>query len=360
MLSRIKKILCFVIFYSGIVRVLSFIIHSIYGNPICIIYMHRVIDRSQSLYPFLLKAGHLGREDYERKMRHLSKRYRVISLRQCLDYLEKGNSRLRKCFVITFDDGHRDLYRNAFPILREKNIPATVFLVAGLMDSREMTWFDKVEYMILKTEVTQFQIPEVSDRTYLISSDDERIGIAVEVKERLKKLNSDSRDAIIEKMAEILRIDLSDCEDGYSMLSWKEIVEMGSSGSTDFQSHGMSHPILTNECEENVEYELGRSREIIEGKLGKRIFAFAYPNGDFNKLIKDNLTKLGYSCAVSTIPGVNNEEMDLMELRRSGDLDGPLYSFGVKMACLPWLLRRGHRKSAREHGEERSVCLPAH
>ncbi len=342
MLSRIKKILCFVIFYSGIVRVLSFIIHSIYGNPVCIIYMHRVIDRSQSLYPFLLRAGHLDRDDYERKMRHLAKRYRVISLRKCLDYLREGNSRTRKCFVITFDDGHRDLYRNAFPILREKNIPATVFLVAGLMDSREMTWFDKVEYMILKTEVTQFQVPEVSDRTYLISSDDERISIAVEVKERLKKLNSGNRDAIVEKMVEVLRVDPNDSEDGYSMLSWKEIVEMGSSGPIDFQSHGMSHPILTNECEENVEYELGKSKEIIEQKLGKRIFAFAYPNGDFNELVKDNLRKIGYSCAVSTIPSVNNGDVERLELRRFGYIGGPLYAFGVRMACLPRVVKKAN------------------
>lgn len=71
-------------------------------------------------------------EFFEAQMAHLSRSgYRTISLSTFLQNMEGGNSRERlgeKRVVLTFDDGYRNNYTAAFPILREFGFTATFFL----------------------------------------------------------------------------------------------------------------------------------------------------------------------------------------------------------------------------------------
>ena len=47
-----------------------------------------------------------------------------------------------KTFVVTFDDGYDSVYRNAWPILKELSVPATVFLVTGWLDAERPFYSD--------------------------------------------------------------------------------------------------------------------------------------------------------------------------------------------------------------------------
>lgn len=64
--------------------------------------------------------------------------YVAVSLDQALHLLRTGGSTSKKTVVITFDDGYRDFYQAAFPILAEYSFTATVFLVTGeIADQRK-------------------------------------------------------------------------------------------------------------------------------------------------------------------------------------------------------------------------------
>jgi peptidoglycan/xylan/chitin deacetylase (PgdA/CDA1 family) len=66
--------------------------------------------------------------DFEKQMQYLSKVYNPISLDKMAQHIQDGTSLPAKAIAITFDDGYRDNYENAYPILRKYNIPATFFL----------------------------------------------------------------------------------------------------------------------------------------------------------------------------------------------------------------------------------------
>ena len=53
--------------------------------------------------------------------------------------------------LITFDDGYRDNFDLAVPILRERGIPATFFLPTAFLDSPRLPWWDHVAYVIKQT-----------------------------------------------------------------------------------------------------------------------------------------------------------------------------------------------------------------
>lgn len=62
----------------------------------------------------------------------------VVSLDAALDRLDTGDE--RPTIVLTFDDGFADLHANAWPQLRERGLPFTVYLAAGLLGGGPMRW----------------------------------------------------------------------------------------------------------------------------------------------------------------------------------------------------------------------------
>ncbi|MDD5634554.1 MAG: polysaccharide deacetylase family protein [Candidatus Omnitrophica bacterium] len=88
-------------------------------------------------------------ENFKKQMTFLHDRgYTVISLDKLVDAIASGVKFMPKTVVVTFDDGLKDNYINAFPVLVKYNMPATIFLITGSVDKREnyLNW-DQVELM---------------------------------------------------------------------------------------------------------------------------------------------------------------------------------------------------------------------
>src|SRR5262249_45624183 len=58
------------------------------------------------------------------------------------------SSRKGRYALITFDDGYRDNYQIAFPILKAENVPATFFVASGFLDAPRLAWWDEIAWMI--------------------------------------------------------------------------------------------------------------------------------------------------------------------------------------------------------------------
>ena len=69
--------------------------------------------------------------DFERQMAYLARHYRVLPLDEAIAKLTSGRSLPAKAVAITFDDGYRDNYEHAFPVLRRWGLPATFFVVSA-------------------------------------------------------------------------------------------------------------------------------------------------------------------------------------------------------------------------------------
>ncbi|RPH94739.1 MAG: hypothetical protein EHM68_13630, partial [Lysobacterales bacterium] len=96
------------------------------GMPLVVGY-HRVVrdfDRSDSLSisPMLTSA-----RTFEQHLDWIGRRYRFVSLDELAVTLEKQETNGKPVAAITFDDGYRDVYQNAFPILKRRGIPSAVF-----------------------------------------------------------------------------------------------------------------------------------------------------------------------------------------------------------------------------------------
>lgn len=113
---------------------------SVFRLPI--LMYHSVSDQDEPLAPYYVTNTRPA--VFRNQMRFLAgKKIRVVDLETAL------NGQLgTDCVVITFDDGFRDFYTTAFPVLREFGFTATMFVPTGLIDQERgsfkgracMTW----------------------------------------------------------------------------------------------------------------------------------------------------------------------------------------------------------------------------
>ncbi|MDD5155235.1 MAG: polysaccharide deacetylase family protein [Candidatus Omnitrophica bacterium] len=112
------------------------------GKYVVPIVMYHSVNPAASRKTMLV----ISPETFERQMRFLQKhRYNVITLSELADLITNNRKIPPRTIVITLDDGYRDNYTYAFPILKKYNIPATVFIITdevGRPQGDRLGWED--------------------------------------------------------------------------------------------------------------------------------------------------------------------------------------------------------------------------
>ena len=233
-------------------------------------------------------------------MEYFCRKYEILSLDKLAHYIHRKKSLPEKAVVITLDDGYKDNYLYAYPILRKYRIPATIFLTTGHIGTGNLFWWDEVAYIIQHTAVSQLNLDELGG--YSLHSKPARFHAAFAIKEGLRRLPNERRISLIEKLLSISGVDIPADLGKELVLSWDDIREMSNHG-IDFGAHSVNHPVLTNMPLEQAEWEIAQSKKDIEEKLGKEVTTFSYPNGDFTPQIAKFIKESGFTCAVSILPG---------------------------------------------------------
>lgn len=243
-------------------------------------------------------------KNFSRQIKYLKKKYNVLELDNAIELLISG-SLPPYSLVITFDDGYKNFYDYAYPILKQNQIPATVFLPTDFVDKKIPLWVDRLEYAIgARKDPIQAHIKMDSNLRQKLKSLPEN-----EKNEKLKKIE----DMNIEKLN-----NFSSEKSVYAPLEWNQILEM-QNNKINFGAHTKSHPILTKISAEEAKKEISESALILKEKTGKISEIFSYPNGqseDFNENIKTTAKESGFKGALTTIGGFNNKNTSLFELKR--------------------------------------------
>lgn len=281
------------------------------GRLVAILIYHRISPKSP---PWYLDA--LNPEDFEREIAYLRKVADIVPLDLLVRRLVQGEFLAPMSVAITFDDGYKDNYRFAYPILQRYNAPATIFLTTGLVGGSSVSWWDKVCFAIWNTSMREFQIDGLGK--YSLRSGAERLFSMREVMRLLNKVTEEQKNLMIDALVKALKVDIPASLGKELALSWDEIREM-SQGGISFGAHTVSHPILTKLPLEEAKHEIIRSKRDIEEKLEQPVTAFAYPNGafgDFNAETVELLKESGFTFAVTGIPRLLMRSSELYSLDR--------------------------------------------
>lgn len=262
-------------------------------------------------------------ENFEKQMAFLSKNYTLLNLNQVYDILHFKKKIPKRAVAITFDDGYRDNYLYAFPILKKYNIPAAIFLTTDPIDKNESLWWDDLSWFLFHNQIEIKKLSEsfpqdIKIQIANLSHDKKNYKIKniLKIIAHIDKLNPQNMMKVIEEIK-----GLSKSEDDYKkkhtqFLTWEMIHEMQKTGLITFGSHSKSHPILTSLEKESIIKEIGCAKKIIEDHVGGTIETFSYPKGCYNTQIKKILKDFGFKLAFTTVYGANDHNTDLLELKR--------------------------------------------
>lgn len=290
-----------------------------------ILIYHRVNDDVDAIFPGVPNAV------FERQMEYLASTHHVLALADAADRLA-ADDLPENAIVVTFDDGYRDNFTNAFPVLKKLSLPATVFLAVDAIGTDRLLWHDRVFNALREARVPQLtEFPE--QQCYPLGSAAERAAALAQVLRFMFSLGEADRECWIERLVSKLQVSNRRDQAGV-MLSWDEVLAM-SQGGISFGSHTVTHPIMTTLPVGRMAEEIAASKKVLEEKLGKTVTTFAYPKGgvgDFNAKTRQLLVDAGYRCAVTTVFGVNRAGQDRYELKRGTPWEQELDRFAMKLA----------------------------
>jgi len=118
----------FFFFYVTVVRPLPRVMLALLNRQrICVILYHRVSDHMRDTVT-------VGVEQFEWQMADLRKRCRIVGIDDVVADRVRRSS-LRPIVAVTFDDGYRDNFEHAAPILMRHGVPAAFFVSTGLIET---------------------------------------------------------------------------------------------------------------------------------------------------------------------------------------------------------------------------------
>jgi peptidoglycan/xylan/chitin deacetylase (PgdA/CDA1 family) len=307
MSKQIKLFLAACLYYGGLVQLLRWWIQRS-GQRLIILNYHRATGG-----------------DLRRHLLYLRRHYRLLHLEEALQELYMPSKQWKQLrdrrtpLVLTFDDGYHDNYTYAFALVRELQVPITIFLIPGYMGSGNCFWWLQANHLVRHARVDKVTI---GGRAYHLGLPEERTALVQTIDARVRYATSViEREEYLARVREALAVPLSvDAQEAVLTLKWAEVREMEESGLVSFGAHTMHHPILAclRDAAE-VQREVSDCRTVMEQQLGHPVRIFAYPIGRSEHIGEKGLQAVregGYDWAVTAIRGINTPQRDPHQLRR--------------------------------------------
>jgi peptidoglycan/xylan/chitin deacetylase (PgdA/CDA1 family)/CelD/BcsL family acetyltransferase involved in cellulose biosynthesis len=291
-----------------------------------IFYYHRVNNDRDPFFPAI------STDLFEAQMEHLARNYKVVGMAELCRHLEAGDSP-EPVVGITFDDGYRDNFDHAFPILKRYHLPATIFLTTGNIDSGEPPWFERLAEALKKTNVEFLDLEIDVPRRFRTRTEAERLESNTNIFQQLRVLSDADRRMWLGEILRQLGTPPEESERRGKMLTWDQ-ARLMTTHDIAFGGHTVTHPFLSKLTSEQAVWEVTECKRRIEDELQAPTHFFAYPNGreeDFAAANKDLLRDAGYRAAVTTVWGLNYRSTDRMELKRGGPWEENPALFALKL-----------------------------
>ncbi len=195
-----------------------------------------------------------------------------------------------KAVAITFDDGNYDFYQQALPIVREFDLPTTLYLTSFYSQYNKPVFSVAANYLLWKAK------SKVLDCISILGIN-EQLNLAVESERRRahdlmisfalrNKLSAEQKNRLLEQLCENLGINYAEfCRKRIlQLMNTKEIAEITAAG-VDVQLHTHRHRVPLEE--DLFKREIEDNRRVISAATAKQATHFCYPSGEYDSRFFD-------------------------------------------------------------------------
>jgi peptidoglycan/xylan/chitin deacetylase (PgdA/CDA1 family) len=289
------------------------------GRRVLILSYHRVVGNLELESQRGLPTLNISQQTFKKHLEVLSDTHELVSLDDALEVLGGTRAPRRDVAVVTFDDGYRDVYDYAFPVLREMKAPAVVYVPSAFIGTHNRLAHDRLWAALKAMEKRKLGPISVGVggryETILLDAFEE----AATSNRVLERLIANNPTPVLFRLSEALeeRLGLVDAPvpKGQLPMSWEMLREMAVHG-IETGGHTAEHTVLTNQPLEDARREIAACRQSLEKGVGRAVKHFAYCNGWYSAGVAQALRMEGFVSAVTTEDLPNMPGVDPFALKR--------------------------------------------
>lgn len=272
-------------------------------NGVVVLTYHRIGNAEESLLDrnnFSATA-----DEFDRQIAQLKRESDIVQPGDIPDLIKRPGRHV----MIAFDDGYRDNYELAFPILKAHGVPATFFLCTGFLDGLVMSWWDEIAWLIRTSPLEEFRLDpwiEGSLRTDPRHAEASIKAVLAAFKslptwfaqEMVAALRDRSQSPPLDAVAT-----------GELWMTWDMAREMAAAG-MEIGGHTVKHCLLSRLDEAAQRDEIAGGQQRITKEIGRAASVFAYPVGSadaFEDATKRAVADAGFELAFSFHGGYARE-----------------------------------------------------
>ena len=283
---------------------------------------HRIAVPGDASNPYYDQVISATPEAFEAQLRFLCTRFHILSLETLIDITKDNDSKVsllpkaeKPIALITFDDGYRDNFDAALPILSRLGVPATFFIPTGFLDAVRLPWWDHVACVLKRTQVPRLVLyryrgdadPLILNLGATSGGQQRSAAITVVIRSFLDGVIEDEP-WFLAQLDEQAKVPINSISLQRKLFMGLDQLRQLRDAGMAIGSHGQSHRALAALPEPTQRHELSESKRFLEGSLDLKIKALAYPygwRGTFTARTMQLAAEAGYQLAFSSLEGVN-------------------------------------------------------
>jgi len=289
-------------------------------NTLTILLYHGVSD-SESKGIEIYSKKHIPYKEFREQMEYISNNCNILSMDDVVEISSLNKKYPHNAVAVTFDDGFRNNFTVATPILSNYDIPATFYITSGIINTDIMFWVDKLEDCINLSSKPSISLRLNDIVEFDLTSNSKKIAALDEIKAFCKISSDDIKDSIIQSVIKQTDVLPSVTHAiNYEKMSWKEVIALNESDLFTIGGHSLYHEILSKiPSSEKLLLNIQTSIDLLKYNLGQEIKHYSYPEGQeihYNERVIAHLKQNGIICCPSAVDGINNPTIDLFNLKR--------------------------------------------
>jgi peptidoglycan/xylan/chitin deacetylase (PgdA/CDA1 family) len=303
------------------------------SNEAVILMYHQVCEKKSDPWDLAVHP-----ENFASQLYYLRKNYNIVSVDELVKAV--AHKKITKNqLAITFDDGFKDNYLNAAPMLEWLKIPATFYIPTNAVDSHQQFWWDELQSVVLQSETLpkmvslnldgkKFQFQFNSDHILRgkltqeikywranMPIPNERIKLYYDLWQHLQPLPFTIQSKAISEIKNWSVVRPPSTREN-ELMTLKEVQSLSINPLFTIGAHTVTHSRLGSQSISGQAFEIKESKSVLERWINKPVTGFAYPYGNYTAETKKILEESGYQHAVSTEPRAVKSSDNRFELPR--------------------------------------------
>ena len=293
------------------------------GNRLVIITYHRVLPERDQLLPDEPTA-----DEFSRQMQILASAFTVLPLAEAVECMYQ-RTLPKRAIAITFDDGYRNNYDIAMPILARQGLQATFFVAASYLGAGTM-WNDRIIEAVRQCCTNSVRLMMAESIELNLATQAHKRDVINRLLSFGKYLSFAEREKFASHVEQAAGAPAAE----NLMMTPEQVGDLTQRG-FEVGAHTMKHPILTRVRSEEAEAEITDGKRVLEQISNNPVKGFAYPNGvpdkDYNQTHVQMVRRAGFEYAVSTRAAYASCDTHRFEIPRMSAYGKDAIRFGTNI-----------------------------